>query len=58
LIKYTFNYNKIWKDTYLEQRKNWTPEQKAVVEKIEAESGGKVKCVVDPKFINIFSKVM
>lgn len=52
---YPFLYSKKKRE---EQRLSWTPKQREIAEKIEAESWGKVKIVVDPDFISAFGKVM
>jgi hypothetical protein len=39
---------------YEEEKKSYTPEQLKVVNKIENESGGKVKIIVDTNFLKAF----
>lgn len=56
LVKMFFTLNQRHSN-YYEEKKNYTPEQLAIVNKIEKESGGKVKCVVDTNFLKAFWKI-
>lgn len=56
LIKMFFELEKRH-ENYEEEKSKYTPEQLTVVNKIEQESGGQVKCIVDTNFLKAFGKV-
>jgi len=56
LVKMFFSLNERHAN-YDTEKKNYTPEQLAIVNKIEKESGNEVKCIVDTNFLKAFGKL-